>query len=286
MKVFIEHWDAVELFCYLVCKIEECDISKFHDNEQLLKAMTKYGKINEAREASFRLLKNRTTLEKMVRMIRYKEPVVLSRKEYDAIMRSISSKAKKIVIPVQDLNVVWAPRQKATLFTGRWSVYYYEEIGRVPSVVKAVMTLKPFNKAVIESLSADSGKKEVYTGKYFMYGTDAKYMRLAMKIDGTMEKDLQMFFYIGSNVPEIAMGDYHNVDGTIYCGTAIMQKSLGKGRMTTKFYPFAQRSEDIPEYIWQYFEDKHLNRIRIPSQINTVEKLENWQEKQRIKRKK
>lgn len=186
-------------------------------------------------------------------------------------------------VPGQVLKDIWVPQPKAGRFVGRWWLYFYEEINHSPGIVRAVMTLKPFSKAIIDSLKGDSGDKEFYTGKYHMSGTDAKYMRMFLTLD-TKEKDLHMLFYIGSDVPQLALGQYNDMDGAIYSGTAIIQKTEGAGYRSAAFFPFQERSSKIPDYIWQYFEDKRLNRLRVPSEITDVKKLKSWLDLQQKKR--
>ncbi len=73
---------------------------------------------------------------------------------------------------------------------------------------------------------------------------------------------------------EIALGQYHNVDDTIYSGTVILEKSKQRGFMKPRF--FQKGDPQINESLWEYFEDKHKNRIRVKKGIKSIKELQSW----------
>jgi hypothetical protein len=283
MKVLIQHWDAVELVAHIICKLEQKNIKEFHDYDVLQKYLEFYSNIEQAKAASISSLDTTNTLSNLIRMIRTKEPVTITKKELTAIEKYIGEENK---VPVQLLDVIWRPKSKATLFIGRWWLYSYDEIDSEPCIVRSVMTLRPFNKAIIDSLQNDTGNKQRYVGKYHIYGINANYMNIILHTEETEEKDLQMLFYVGSEIPEIALGQYHNVEGTIYSGTAVIERALTRGSTTAKYFKFKDNTEqsEIPTYIWDYFKDKHLNSLRVPAFITSEEKFVKWLEFHKAKR--
>lgn len=276
MKVLIQHWDAVELFCLIISKIEGKRIEHYHNYEILQKALDYYSNTEIAQKASISSLKTTNTLSGLVRRIRTKEPVVLTKSEYNTISNYIGQENP---VALQELNITWTPKNKASLFLGRWWLYSYDELNGEAGIVRSVIYFKPFNKAVVDSLRNNIGSKQRYVGKYHMYGSDATYMIIAMRTEETIEKDLHMLFYIGAEVPTLSIGQYHNVDGTIFSGTAVIQRSTGRGHTIPKFFPFKDKSADqdtIPSYIWEYFKEKCLNILRVPASITNEEKFIKW----------
>lgn len=58
-----------------------------------------------------------------------------------------------------------------------------------------------------------------------------------------------------------------------------MEKVTQRGSMKSAF--FKNRDERIPTVYWDFFEDKHKNRIRVKSGIRLKETLKTWIEEKR-----
>lgn len=284
MKVFIQHWDAVELFCLVVSKFKGQSIKLYYDNKTLDSALSYYSVIENGQRLSQDTIGTVNTISNVVRMIRMREPIVITKNEYDRFIEYLSPLEG---VPIQKLETVWEPKYKTTLLRGRWWFYCYDNIDQSPGITRSVLYLNAFSKAALDSLKTITGAKQRYTGSYHMYGDQATYMMLMMRIDELKANDLHALFYMGSERPELALGQYHNVEISIYSGTAIIEPALKRGPLVAKFFPFREKnnhSNEINDHIWAYFEKKRLNTLRVPAGIVNEKKLEIWLDNKKANR--
>lgn len=146
-----------------------------------------------------------------------------------------------------------------------------------------------FGRVSIDSYSTHYNQPECYHGNYQFYGSSA-YLTFDLKTESN-EKLLRMEIAIGKNskLVELALGQYHNIDGAIYSGTVIMlpMKDKFKDKFSPAFIPVQEvdQHSEIPKYVWQYLENKHLNRIRVKFDIFSPTKLITWMKEKRDSRK-
>ncbi len=318
-RVHLHHWDAVELFCYLVATYERLDIGIFKDNEVLVDFVGKYstdphvyelteaifgkkqiiapkaeidekGKVKKANEIKS-ISARRKTVYELTKMIRFEEPVVLPEKTFKNYLDFINKeREEKINIHKTSLKR-WEPSKKMRAFENtQWALYYYDEesdksdgpdIEMIGGVTRALLRLKPFGKAEIRGYRTTKKDSEIYNGYYSMYGE--KYMLLEMKLGEYREKDLHILFYIGTGSLTLAIGQFHNVGASIYSGTVILEK------FTSKSVPAYEDADagtffpsdhiDLPKHISEFFRDKRRNILRVPSNITSISDFWLWHTK-------
>ncbi len=316
-KYLLTQWQAIELFCKVVCKYENLKdqdsfekkqppnnpikIEDFRSNDFLLQTLRRYENPAHFRDFGEIYMKKIAekagisryypkTLYELSREIRYSIPIVRTIDEISLLLIFIDENPRRIPYRVLE---AWSPSDKQRMFEGtRWWLYHYEEYidpftsKPQPGISRAIVSMKEFAKLTIDNIDAsggEPGRKEKYKGQYSIYkGSKGEYLLLECWLADSHEKDLHILIYIGNDElksGEIALGQYHNVNNTIYSGTVIMEKVRQQGSLKPAF--FKNRDKSVPTVYWDFFEDKHKNRIRVKSGIKLKETLKTWIEEKR-----
>lgn len=333
-RVILHHSDATELLCRVVCKynssldkndskrIFKKDVTinslknSFKDYIDLIDALSSETKCDEIAKVIFKAHKANAHGSKSIynlsKCVRSKEAFTYGSNVINMLTEYINAKLDKedkLYIPKCTPAETWAPDKKTNLYEDTiWNLFYWDE--RVKSqedstkeqgIVNAYLVLKQFGKAEIYNWNVDKDCQEFYTG-YFHFFQKGEYIILELQTGD--EKHLNMEIYLGSEgLVEMALGQWHNINSTIYSGTLMITRMAEKIE-DNPFSPFfisqselektknakKNKSEsdleksldekdgvarELPSYVINYFKDKRLNSLRVKA-INKVNTLVLW----------
>jgi len=291
--VQISHWNAIELFCRVVCKYEkQGEIADFQKNGRLKTALDNYKHVTECERVTREIFGYKTSdkgrdaakrtksFYEFGRKIRYSFPVVMEGEELTGYLKYVN--LTETQIHKKKLEE-WEPSDKQRLFEGTtWLLYYFhrgdkndgpESRGEVGSVARAVLRFHPFAKAEIIGFEED----ECYEGTFEMYDKEEKFISFEMKMKTVHKKDLRMLIYIGNGIPKLALGQFRNVGEGIYSGTIMMESVPAEKAKDAEAGYFDQNGfKDLPEHVKKYFSDKKNNMLRVPLGISSLSQFEKW----------
>lgn len=291
--VMIDHWDAVEIFCNVICKYDKKrKISDFQQNHILLEELNKYskglypGKVSakvfgkKTNKIGHPALKRPKSFYEFGRKIRNGIPITLDKDELEGYLKFIGASISQYSIKYFS---EWLPSDKQRRFEGTtWLLYYFHQVhedkrGQQPEstagIARAVLHIKPFGKAEIIGFE-DS---ECYEGVFQLYGKEEKFIKFEMKLKGSKEKDLHLLIYIGTGMVRLALGQFHNLGRAIYSGT-IMMEHINKMDIEEdhpKFFGIGELNQ-LPSHVQKYFKDKKQNVLRVPTKLTSVADFEKW----------
>ncbi len=307
-KFLLTHWEAVELFCRIMKRYDEQKVesSKSHEgavtrpakrakktekifnyrSEQVLKDY-----LEKASHDSFKKEVSDKISDKysskiffpLSMAVRSREPYMPSDDHLTKIFEYLGDPAFKLSEQNYRRTETWKPDKKKEYFENTvWRLYTFDEDTltdenhslKIPVLNQAILKFNSFSKIEVKVLTA--GQIENYVGEFHMFG-NLSYLILKLRtIVG--QKYLRFEFYVGQDqlVPLLAMGQYHNIADTIYSGTAIIVKETKHLNLKPAIFNKAKDEAKIPDYIWQYFETKSLNRLRTPAKINRPQELSAW----------
>jgi hypothetical protein len=296
MTYHLTQWEAVEIFCKIISKYEDIPLDDFQENNLLIATLTKYEKLSLSTEFSKRCFEPMAKKEgstvyypkalyDLTHNIRYSEPFTPSASLLILLLKYIG---ESNTLTTFNLLKEWVPNDKQRTFENTvWHLYYYEEYTEfanghcVSGVSRAIVRLLPFGKLQIDNIDVshgEPGNDEQYRGKFSIYGgKKGNYLLLEARMGSAAEKDLHVLVYIGVGElkqGDIALGEYHNVNDSIYSGTAIIEKMGGSASLESQFFRYGDTQIDA--LFWQYFTDKRQNRIRVKSGINNKKALQKW----------
>ncbi|NID13501.1 hypothetical protein [Fibrivirga algicola] len=317
-KYLLSQWKAIELFCKVVCKYEilqkeggnnsglnkqtSLKVSDFQNNNLLLQTLRKYESPNYYRPFGDIYMKQIAEKEGISRHypkalydlsleIRFSEPVVRTLDELLLLLIFIGERSSLTNFTALE---EWRPSDRQRKFeNSRWWLYYYEQYvdpenqTEVVGLTRAVVHLKPFAELVINNIDASEGlpgKLGTYNGQYSIYGRTGKHLLLQGRLGNDQARDLHILLHIGDeefDAGEIALGQFHNVNDTIYSGTIILEKVSQRGSLRPAF--FEAGDSQIDSVYWDFFKEKHKNRIRVKSDMKSKGKLRVWIDKKRRK---
>lgn len=320
IKEFIPYSEALNLYCLLMCKYQTAEGIMFTDEKApnkpekqivsrkwSMKDLTDFTLLEEILEASSYIhyveavstkmfgASNKKLLYELGLKIRNKQPVSLSEYQMNLIKKYLAD--SKLIIRTENVVDFELTEKQKVYQNTEWVVYFYDEIKSVKEdivclstgITRALVRLGMFGKVEIDSYSTYYDQPECYHGNYHFYGSSA-YLTFDLRTESN-EKLLRMELAIGKNskLVELALGQYHNIDGAIYSGTVIMLPLKGGAReeFSPAFIPAIEASNhpEIPNFVWQYLEEKNLNRIRVKFDIFSSSRLITWMKEKRNGRK-
>lgn len=188
-KYLLSQWEAIELFCKIVCKYENIrgyerteangevykplEMGDFKSNDFLLQTLRRYENPVHFRDFGEIYMKRIAdkegmpryypkTLYDLSREIRSSVPIVRTIDELSLLLVFIGENPRKI--PYRPLEA-WYPSDKQRTFENtRWWLYHYEEyidpVKNKPQagISRAVVNLKEFAKLTIENLDSSGGE--------------------------------------------------------------------------------------------------------------------------------
>ena len=288
--VYLEQWDAVELFCRVLSKFDKIKLPAFQNNAFLMRQLMIYSskenclKVTvsvfgtKANHKNVAVPKRLNEFYELSRRIRHSIPITLKKEVLEEYLAYLPAKSWS---PKADFLEEWKPSDKQRKLEGtEWELYSYhedhEERKKATGIAMAILHLKRFGKAEIIGYKPS----ECYTGYFSIYGKEGKYLHLRMKLKDFGEKDLHMLLYIGTGEFQLALGEYHNVGRSIYSGTVMVTPVNPK--VAGKPQPCFHKEHGLgklPKYVRDYFKDKKQNMLRVPAKVTSVATFYEWHKK-------
>lgn len=310
-KYLLSQWQAIELFCKVITKYENIlaeekklkivpiKMDDFSSNEFLLQMLRKYenpvyyrpfGEVYIRKIASLEGITRYypKTLYELSHEIRFSIPIVKSMDELSLLLIFIGERNN--FMEYKPLNM-WIPSERLRRFENtRWWLYYFEDYfdpqtqSFQQGITRACVYFKSFAKLEIQDIDAskgEPGRLEKYTGQYSIHGgLKGVHLLLEGNMGVNLARDLHILLHIGDDElrpGEIAIGQFHNVQSSIYSGTVIMEKYSQRGSIKPEFFKFGDKRID-PVY-WRFFYKENKNRIRSEAGIKSKESLNLWLDK-------
>lgn len=306
-KFLLTHWEAVELFCRLMKRHQEEEVEKskssgstvnrpakrknkieplsYYRSELVLKEyLEKASHDDFKKEISTKISKPDIKIFFPLSMaVRNREPYMPQDGHLIKIFEYLGDPSFQLSQQNYKRTETWKPDKKKENFEITvWKLFMFDEelittddhSSKIAVLNQAVLKFKSFSRIEVEILTA--GQVENYIGEFYMFG-NLSYLILKLRtIVG--QKYLRFEFYVGQDqsVPLLAMGQYHNIADTIYSGTAIIIRETNDLDLKPVIFDKSQDEAKVPDYIWQYFETKSLNRLRTPAKINRPLELSAW----------
>ncbi len=300
----LSQWEAIEIYCRMVAKLEGLSEKVFQDNTAIEEALSRYNTPQkskafiEAAEAQIAETdanvphifggQHLGLMYELSRNIKHGYAVILSTKDLGHISKYLNftkADSEFVNIMPQEYRAVkgFSPNNKQRKFENtRWWLYYYEDYGgsiKRIGVVRAILHLLPFGKAKITNIQFNDKLKplkEVYTGGFEMYPYNNEYMRLQLRLEKTGEKDLTLLVCVGlSTTAYVILGQYFNLSQYLYSGTVLLERVNAPGGLKPKFFERSDQIDykQINPVIWQLFEAETNNRISVTNTVFDFDSL-------------
>jgi hypothetical protein len=309
-RFLLLQWEAIELFCRVVCKYEnlqgrgnsskskegyrQLELEDFKNNTFLMQTLRKYENTTHSKRFSDIYLRPIAeqqgnsryypkTLYDLSREIRYSIPIVRSMDEL-LLLHSFIDDIKPI--PYRAIES-WYPDNKLRTFENtRWWIYYYQEFidtntGETQwGITRAALHLKEFTKLTIENIIVSNGEsyQEVkYSGHFSIdKNLSSDYLILESSSLYNQGENINMIINIGNNeyeAGEIALGQYYSINNTINTGVVILERISQRGSMKAAF--FKNGDINVSKVLWNFFGNKN-NYINVSSGIRSKVALNRW----------
>lgn len=309
MDYVLEKWDAIELFCKIAAKASGVSIKELQNEIVIDRYLKMYASRAFAGDVSKKITdsynnfvadKKKTKISSAKKSevdirevpywsrllydlgaaIRNGKPIVLSNEQLIACLHFIGEK-KFIVSDKQQLDRFTPNTKRQRLYFTKWCLYFIDDLdeAEIPAgqkkqtLSRAILTLKPFGKAeIIRALKGN--KNRIYEGYYDLY--DSNYLLIRTRIKG-YDRDLRMIFYVGSfESMKLSLGIASNILPEEFFSQKILIEpfdDVSDNKNIPDFFDTSKRSEIIPKYVWDYFDNPSNNIISLPAGLTNSTQL-------------
>jgi hypothetical protein len=300
----LHHYECLELYCRIISKVEgDTPLSEFK-NYQFLEDKINASKnlvytrsitdqinkclyqkrigLDEVQQLSIPVLGKKTFYE-LASSVRLKHPFLISESDLKAFSKYLDNPEYTIhKIPA---NQGIPSKREWRLIGTKWTLYHFEEkMFKVnsqdpgePFVSISSVEFDLFNRVKIQSPTTKNSKPEDYLGRYQILNEQFLLLELVTK-EGNLKR-LRIEVLIGKYDDfDLVLGQYHNLDNSIYSGTLILIKELQNSIRIPKHVSFSseEATEEVPDFVLRYLKDKRMNQLRSPREVFTADNLIRW----------
>lgn len=284
--VHYSHLESVKLLYYIITKYLDSkngekdknyygvvNLEFFSDSLNvinLVQHIKNDGKWKNITQAIWTPRSNAKPIHTLARTIEQGLPYVISNTHNSRILEFLER--QKLDIGTE--HFLWKHLDKQDVYKNTsWLLYYIDErktSRHQRSLVKAVLELSSFSEATVKDFRITLDQCEIYNGHFEIFGAPTTFLSINAKLGKSREKDLSLIFNMGVGNVSFAIGQYRDLERSIYSGMAVIKKITDNKKHEPCSYSFDKdRPEDIPDFIWEYFKNKSLIIFEVPEAIHS-----------------